>query len=143
MAGREFPQRLKSAIRPWVLASLSRKCKRTPVALPKLIDEVLAVYARKLQERGVAVHTRYKCGPCRPGCETCFIVSGGEMRQVFSNLLANGMDALRDHGQLYIRVSRVTNRDASGDNSHLTIADNGCGIRAENLNRFPEGSAAH
>ena len=112
--------------------------RQTPVALPELIDEILGVYARKLKERGITVQCRYNCGPCRAGCEGCFVVNAGEMRQIISNLLGNGMDALRDHGKLYIRVSRVTNLDCAGQDIHLTIADNGCGIRAENLKRIFE-----
>jgi signal transduction histidine kinase len=103
-----------------------------------LIDEVLGVYARKLRERGITVQCRYTCGPCREGCEACFIVNAGEIRQVISNLLGNGMDALRDSGTLYIRVSRVTNFDRTGHDIHLAIADNGCGIRPENLKRIFE-----
>lgn len=111
---------------------------RAPVALPKLIDEVLGIYARKLKERGITVHCRYNCGPCREDCETCFLVNAGEMHQIISNLLGNGMDALRDNGRLYIRVSRVTSRDGVGQDIHLTMADNGCGIRAEHLKRIFE-----
>jgi PAS domain S-box-containing protein len=108
------------------------------VAVPKLIDEVLAVYATKLQHRNITVHRTYKCGTCKEGCEGCFLINAGELRQIISNLLANGMDALRDNGSLYIRVSRVTNLNGSGHDIHLTIADNGCGIRAENLKRIFE-----
>ncbi len=112
--------------------------KPTAVALPKLINEVLTVYAKKLQQRGVTVDTRYNCGPCREGCDTCLIVSSGEMRQVISNLLGNGLDAVRDGGKIYIRASRGTNAQGTGEDIHLLIADNGCGIRAENLKRIFE-----
>ena len=108
------------------------------VAVPKLIEEVLAVYATKLQHRNITVHRRIRCGTCKEECKGCFLINVGELRQVISNLLANGMDALRDNGTLYIRVSRVTNLNGGGHNMHLTIADNGCGIRAENLKRIFE-----
>jgi PAS domain S-box-containing protein len=111
---------------------------RTPVALPKLINEVLGVYARKLKERAITVHCRYNCGRCGEDCDTCLSANFGEMRQVISNLLGNGIDAVRDNGKLDIRVTRVTNPDGGGHDLHLTIADNGCGIRAENLKRIFE-----
>jgi PAS domain S-box-containing protein len=111
---------------------------RKPVALPRVIDEVLGVYAGKLQHRNITVHRRYTCGDCSEGCEGCFLVSAGELRQIISSLLVNGIDALRDNGTLYIRVSRVTSFNGSGHNIRLTIADNGCGIRAENLKRIFE-----
>jgi signal transduction histidine kinase len=111
---------------------------RKSVAVPKLIEEVLAVYATKLQHRNITVHRRFKCGTCKEGCEGCFLVTAGELRQIISNLLANGIDALQDNGTLYIRLSRVTNFSGNGHNIDLTIADNGCGIRAENLKRIFE-----
>ncbi len=111
---------------------------RKSVALPKVVDEVLGVYAGKLQNRKITVHRRYTCGPCSEGCEGCFLVSAGEVRQIISSLLANGIDALPDNGSLYIRASRVTNLKESGHDIRLTIADNGCGIRAENLKRIFE-----
>ncbi len=108
------------------------------VDLPKLIEEVLAVYARKLQNRNITVHSRYKCGLCKEACAECFLVNAGELRQIISNLLVNGIDALPDNGSLYVRVSRVTNLTGSGQKVYLTIADNGCGIRVENLKRIFE-----
>jgi PAS domain S-box-containing protein len=110
----------------------------TPVALPKLIDDVLGVYATKLQNRNITVHRRYRCNQCVQECQACFIVSAGEMRQIISNLLANGMDALNDNGTLYIRASRTNSLNESGPHIHLTIADNGCGVRKEHLTRIFE-----
>ena len=110
----------------------------TPIAFSKLIDELLGVYKTKLQSRNITVNRRYRCGPCAEGCEDCFYINPGELRQIISNLLANGMDALRDNGTLYIRVSRITNLNVGGKYIHLTIADNGCGIRVEHLKRIFE-----
>jgi PAS domain S-box-containing protein len=111
---------------------------RTSTALPKLMDEVLGVYGRKLQNRNITVHRRYRCGQCTEGCEPCFLVSDGEMRQIISNLLVNGIDALNDDGMLYIRASRTSCVNGSGPKLHLTIADNGCGVRQEHLRRIFE-----
>ncbi|MGI9102962.1 MAG: two-component system sensor histidine kinase NtrB [Terriglobales bacterium] len=111
---------------------------RTPVALPKLIDEVLRMYARTLKDRNITVQCRYNCGPCREECDTCFLVNAGELRQVISNLLGNGMDAVGENGNLQIRVSRMTAPHNAGEMIHFTIADDGCGIRPENLKRIFE-----
>ncbi len=109
-----------------------------PVALPKLIDEIIGIYAQKLQNRRITIMRRYKCGPCRDGCEACFLVNAGEMRQVISNLLANGIDALTDKGTLHIRVARFPRRATNRSVIQLTMADNGHGIRPENLKRIFE-----
>jgi signal transduction histidine kinase len=111
---------------------------RGPLALRKLIDEVLLVYARKLRDRGITVQQRYRCGPCREECEGCFVANAGQLRQVLSNLLANGMDALRDNGTLHLRLCRISDFGEKGKMIRLTIADNGCGIRTENLKRIFE-----
>ncbi len=112
------------------------------IALPKLIDEVLAVYAGKLKNRNITVRRRCYCCPgsctarwCPEKCENCegrLLVDAGEMRQIISSLLANGIDALSDGGVLQIRVARLSNR------LQLTMADNGCGIRTEHLKRIFE-----
>jgi PAS domain S-box-containing protein len=54
----------------------------------------------------------------------------GELRQVFSNLLANSLDAIADKGTIKLRVSA----GAASNNGHrcvrVTVADNGAGIGA-------------
>jgi len=51
----------------------------------------------------------------------------GELRQVFSNLLANSLDAVGDGGVIKLRCSNVTKLD-EGRCVRVTIADNGKGI---------------
>jgi PAS domain S-box-containing protein len=58
---------------------------------------------------------------------------GGELRQVFSNLVANSLDAIEEHGTIKLRVSR----NAFSSNGHryvrVTVADDGKGIAADAL----------
>lgn len=50
----------------------------------------------------------------------------GELRQVFSNLLVNSLDAIEEDGRILIRVAR---RDSDrGPEVRITFADSGCGI---------------
>ena len=111
---------------------------RDSVSVQALIEEVLGMYARKLQVRGIVVHRRYRCGTRDAEPAGCMFVNDGELRQVISNLLANGVDALRDSGALYVRISRLTCPRGIGKKIYLTIADDGCGIEAENLKRIFE-----
>jgi PAS domain S-box-containing protein len=106
-----------------------------------VVKEVLSVYQAKLHNRNVTVEYRHRCGPnaprggCPEDCKQCqkyLCVNAGELRQVISNLLANGIDAISEGGTMHIRVSRFTDR------VQLTIADNGFGIRTENLKRIFE-----
>ncbi|HUO61506.1 MAG TPA: ATP-binding protein [Candidatus Acidoferrales bacterium] len=110
-----------------------------PVSLPHVIDEVLAVYARKLQNRNVSVERRYRCTSCIQGaCAGCFLMNAGEFRQIVSNLVANGIDALADGGVLRTHILRTSDPKTGRARIQLTIADNGCGIRTENLKRIFE-----
>ena len=111
---------------------------RTALELPKVIDEVLAVYAKKLRDRGITVQQRQRCGPCGKSCAFCFRGNAGELRQIISNLLANAMDALKDHGVLHLRLDRSLSFEDGRLKIRLTIADNGCGIPTENLKRVFE-----
>lgn len=58
--------------------------------------------------------------------------NAGELLQVFTNLIANSVDALPDEGTLHVRVSR------SRDHVHILIVDNGRGIPAEQRQRLFE-----
>jgi len=113
----------------------------------ELVKEVLSVYATKLQNRNITIQYRHRCGPsspkegCPDGCTQCgksLLVKTGELRQIISNLLANGIDALSDGGMLQIRVSRMSHPKSGEPQVQLTIADNGCGIRTEHLKRIFE-----
>lgn len=106
-----------------------------PVDFPTLIDEVVELYASKLQQRNITIRHKYKYGGCE-GEKGCFVMNVRELRQMISILLANGIDALNDNGTLYIRTSRTS--DGNGQRIHLTIADNGRGIRTEHLKRIFE-----
>jgi len=56
---------------------------------------------------------------------------GGELRQIFSNLISNSLDAISEQGQIHIRARR--GRSASNGNAYIRVivADNGRGISDE------------
>jgi PAS domain S-box-containing protein len=113
----------------------------------ELVREVLSVYATKLQNRAITVEYRHRHGNrsprdgCPDGCkqcERCFRVNAGEVRQIISNLLANGIDALSNRGVMQIRVTLVSHPKNGEPEIQLTMADNGHGIRTEHLKRIFE-----
>ena len=97
----------------------------------EVIDDVLSLYARRIEAKRVQVKKHY----VDPG-ELQGMV--GEIRQAISNLVANALDAMPSSGgTLYVRV-RQTRNSQSGSALRITIADNGTGIPVEQQRRIFE-----
>jgi PAS domain S-box-containing protein len=94
-----------------------------PVDLAALIDSILVLYSRRLQTLGVRLEKRLKS----PGR---VMGISGELRQVFSNLVANAIDALTASGtRLIVHVrDGVDWRDFRRRGVRVSIVDDGAGI---------------
>ena len=93
------------------------------VSVSELLDNVLALYRRRIESFGIIVVRRYESNGF------VFAVPA-ELRQVFSNLIINAVDALHDHGtRLVVRVQDSSNwKNISQKGIRVTIADDGAGI---------------
>lgn len=96
----------------------------TEVNIYSLIENVLTVYNSKIISAGIAVDTRFND-------LQKISVSKGEMLQIFSNVIANSIDAMRQGGVLNISTRKIVS--FSGDGIQVVIQDNGVGIEQENL----------
>jgi signal transduction histidine kinase len=89
------------------------------------LDDLLGLYERRFQTRNIQIIKQYD--------DSAEIVAfAGEIRQAFSNLLTNAMDAMPSGGTLVIRVRKGhewTNAYIPG--VRITIADSGTGITQE------------
>jgi PAS domain S-box-containing protein len=64
-------------------------------------------------------------------------IAPGEMRQLFSNLLSNSLDAVEVGGAIRVSISNSREWKNSGTRGvRVTIADSGCGIAAEHRSRL-------
>ncbi len=93
----------------------------------ELVESVLGLLARKLQEKGVALTNQ---------CDAAVEVIGvsGEIRQVIWNLLGNALDAVPRDGRITVRIAQARDwRDRQATGARITIADNGAGIDREAL----------
>jgi len=95
--------------------------QRVRADLATLMEEVLGIYSARLAQRRIAVETRLD--------RSCDLeVFPGELRQVFSNLVANAGDAMLNGGRLQVRLRRVRDHRTGLRGIRVTVADNGTGI---------------
>lgn len=102
------------------------------MSVEKLLDEMLSIYAGRLQSRSIRIIRRYDENSQVEGVP-------GELVQVFSNLIANAIDASPLGGSLAVRVKKVAGHSlGSGGGIRVTIADSGSGIDRDNRQRIFE-----
>jgi len=90
-----------------------------------LLDEVLVLYSRRIEEKRIQVVRQYKA-------DVSLLVFPGEMRQVLSNLVTNAIEACPIGGKLVLRVNRSRRWSDEGiEGVRVVVADNGCGIPAD------------
>jgi PAS domain S-box-containing protein len=93
-----------------------------PLDLGKIMDEVLVLYTRKLESKEIEVRKRY--------CQSANVMAfAGEIRQVFSNLIGNAIDAMTESDSLSLKIAnsrKWNNADVAG--VRVTILDSGSGI---------------
>ena len=99
-----------------------------PVSVPmaEILRSVLGLYSSRIAGKQITLRTHYD--------DSMIFGYAGELRQLFSNLLANSIDAVPASGKLAVKVSRSGAwRGSERHGVRVTIGDNGCGIPAENL----------
>ncbi len=90
----------------------------------EMLESAVDLLKRKIQAKQAVIEKRWD--------EAVEITAvAGELRQVFSNLLANSLDAIGEKGIIKLRVSTGTAISNSHRCVRVTIADSGDGISAE------------
>jgi len=96
-----------------------------PVNIAEVLENTLELYTRQFQAEEVRVEKDFDEVPS-------IHVFPGEMRQVFSNLLLNSLEALDGKGRIRLRIKVSRDwRDLSRRGIRMSFADNGPGIRPE------------
>lgn len=99
----------------------------------KVIEDLLEVYSYRLRNRDIKLEKDFDDS-------VKIFASGGEFRQVFSNLLINAVDAVPP-GAGKIRVRMRATRDWSDSRRsgvRISVADTGCGIEAGQMQKIFE-----
>ncbi|HKO17558.1 MAG TPA: PAS domain-containing protein [Acidobacteriaceae bacterium] len=108
-----------------------RESASSGVPLTKIVDSAVDLHRRKIVERNARVNKQYRG-------DFAATTVPGELRQVFSNLLANSLDAIPLGGAVTIRSSRVKSLETGGPELRIVVADNGSGIETETRKRIFE-----
>ena len=95
-------------------------------ACHELVNEVLHVYQSKIQNRRIVVERDFDSF-------SSITASRGELTQVFSNIIANSVDAMPEGGRLRIQIEQ-----SGEDQIQIIFEDQGAGISPENLPRVFE-----
>lgn len=100
-----------------------------PVDLKELAESVLLLLERRLVQQRVQVERDFS-EPC--------VVEGfpAELRQVFTNILVNGLEAAGSNGRIRIRIDHAAAEESRGAGMMVEITDSGPGISeqaAQNL----------
>jgi signal transduction histidine kinase/DNA-binding response OmpR family regulator len=97
-----------------------------PVTLTAVLDNSLELFAGKLVAKQIRVRKRYRY-------QDTVVAYAGELRQVFSNLISNAIDALPSGGTLQVDISAWRDwHNSATPGVRVIIADNGVGIPKEN-----------
>jgi PAS domain S-box-containing protein len=94
------------------------------IDLSNLVREVIRLYQSKINSKGLTVKSQLE--------PSLVLGSEGELRQVVSNLLTNAVESSRDGRTIRVRVH------AHHELVRLTVADQGSGIMAGNIDRIYE-----
>jgi signal transduction histidine kinase len=127
-SGREMVEVAKQEVER--LANLSRETlaphreTKLPVVtkVSELLDDVLAMFRRRLESLKIEVRREYQA-------EGVATIYPGKLRQVFTNLISNAIDAMGERGELSLSIETLPDCEVM-----VRVADTGCGIPSENLN---------
>ncbi|HET7104895.1 MAG TPA: HAMP domain-containing sensor histidine kinase [Terracidiphilus sp.] len=106
---------------------------QTAVNLEETIDSILSIYDKRLEAKRIHVTKRYQSNGAT------IRTFPGELRQVFSTLLLNAMEAVDLDGTIIVRISNATHwNNRAIDGVRVTIFDNGVGIPPSNISHIFE-----
>lgn len=119
-----------SKITRQILSFNRESATATPVQISDLLEDVLALNNRSIIEKSITIRKEWK---------SKLVVCGfpAQLRQVFSNLLQNAIDASAPETQIVLRVSEVPRLGEQSERAvRVTFSDQGTGIPPQNLDRI-------
>jgi signal transduction histidine kinase len=99
--------------------------------IAELLDSVLTIYKGRLL--GLQIEVSRESGP-----NVDLYCFSGELRQVFTNLIGNAIDAMAQGGHLWLTVRRSRSWVDGTPGIRLFVADSGCGMTQATRRRIFE-----
>ena len=97
---------------------------KRPVNVVTIVDEILMLHEKQLQEHSIKIKTDYAEKP-----ENVY-ASTNQLRQVFLNMVSNARDAMPEGGTLTVKVY------SGGGFVTIEFSDTGVGIAKDNLDKI-------
>ncbi len=105
--------------------------KPVPVKLSEILASVLDLFHHKLDAAHIRVHPEFLS-------QDEVEAFPGEMRQVFTNLVSNALEAMPQGGTLRVRVAAAYDWHTGREGVRVLVADSGPGIEQKHLVRLFE-----
>jgi PAS domain S-box-containing protein len=116
--------RLSDMLRKMLSFSKPGQQEKQPVDPNLVLDEILLLHEKQLQENDIKIKTSFTEGLPQINA------SKDQLRQVFLNLVANARDAMPEGGTLTVTTA------ADNENVRIEVADTGTGIEEEHLKKI-------
>ncbi len=105
----------------------------TIVDIRQVIDQALSLVSHQAQLQNVEVIKEFHCDDCR------VMADFDQLRQVFTNLILNAVQAMPQGGKLILRSKIISEEGLRGEKRErvkIDIIDTGCGIPKENMRQL-------
>ncbi len=116
----------KTVVEDLLKFARSTQTTKTSIDINQCLSEVVSLLAHQLELDKISVETRFSPDLPRVTADS------EKLQQVFMNLLMNARQAISGKGN----ISVGTERDPSENVIRVFVADDGCGIDPEHLNRI-------
>ena len=128
MAGRELDR--VAHIARQTLGFYRDTSSPTTLRVAHTMDDLLLLYEKRFETRKITVQKRYEE-------ELEITALAGEIRQAFSNLISNAIDAMPSGGSLVIRVAKSRRWDRpAAEGVRISVMDTGSGIAPQHKARL-------
>jgi two-component system NtrC family sensor kinase len=118
--------RLTELLRKMLSFSKPDEEQKQPVDINEVLDEILLLVRKQLQENSIKVSVSFDEGLAKVHA------SKNQLRQVFLNMISNARDAMPDGGALTIKTG------SDRDHIRIEIIDTGTGVREEHMDKIFE-----